>query len=245
MELKEALSTGTLPGIWTTKSKAEKTKTLESYAATYLREEIQQEALVRGVEGFSRFLFVVAAESGKFLDLSKLASQAQVPRQSAIRYFEILEDTLILRRCEAFRKSLRKRLVQAPRFFFFDTGVLNGLFGNFTISKDRLGSLFEQFIFNQLVQSIASRDKKVRVSSYRTEHGAEVDFVLETGSKIIGVEVKSQSVISQLDLRGIKSFQDYTGRKTPCFVVYPGMASKKIGNVEVLPWQVFLKNMGF
>ncbi len=242
MNLKEALSTGTLPGIWT--AKAEKTKTLESYASTYLKEEIQQEALTRGIEGFSRFLFVVAAEAGKFLDLAKLASQAQITRQSAIRYFEILEDTLIVRRSEAFRKSLRRRLIQAPRFFFFDVGVLNGLLGNFTVSADRIGPLFEQLIFNQLVHSIASKDKKMRISSYRTEHGAELDFVLESGSKIMGIEVKSQSVLSKIDLRGMRSFQDYTGRKTPCYVLYPGTVLKKIEGVEIVPWQTFLKNIG-
>jgi predicted AAA+ superfamily ATPase len=244
MNLNEALSTGTLPGIWTAKTKDEKTKTLESYASTYLKEEIQQEALARGIEGFSRFLFVVAAEAGKFLDVTKFASQAQITRQSAIRYFEILEDTLIVKRCEAFRKSLRRRLTQAPRFFFFDAGVLNGLLGNFTVSADRIGPLFEQFIFNQLFHSIASKDKKMRVSSYRTEHGAEVDFVLESGSKIMGIEVKSQSVLSRLDLRGIKSFQEYTGKKTPCFVVYPGIVSKKVEGVDIVPWQIFLKNIG-
>ena len=244
MDLSEALSTGTLPGIWTEKAKSQKTKTLESYAGTYLKEEIQQEALVRGVEGFSRFLYVAASEAGKFLDISKLASQAQIPRQSAVRYFEILEDTLLIRRCETFRKSLRRRLVQSPRFFFFDAGVWNGLLGNFIVSGDRLGPLFEQFIFNQIAHSADSKDKKIRISSYRTEHGAEVDFVLETGSKVIGLEVKSQNSISRIDLRGMKSFQEYTGKKTQCFVVYPGKVSKRIDGVEILPWQVFLKNMG-
>lgn len=244
MDLSEALSTGTLPGIWTEKDKAQKIKTLESYTGTYLKEEVQQEALVREIEGFSRFLYVAASEAGKFLDLSKLSSQAQIPRQSAVRYFEILEDTLLIRRCEAFRKSLRRRLVQSPRFFFFDAGVLNGLLGNFIVSADRLGPMFEQFIFNQIVHSADSQDKKIRISSYRTEHGAEVDFVLEVGSKIIGLEVKSQSSISKIDLRGMKSFQEYTGKKTPCFIVYPGKISKTIDGVEILPWQVFLKNMG-
>jgi len=244
MNLKEALSTGTLPGIWTAKSWREKTKTLESYASTYLREEIQQEALARGIEGFSRFLFVVAAEAGKFLDMTKLASQAQITRQSAIRYFEILDDTLIIKRSEAFRKSLRRRLTQAPRFFFFDIGVLNGLLGNFKASADRMGNLFEHFIFNQLTHSIDAKDMKMRVSSYRTEHGAEVDFVLETGSKIMGVEVKSQDVIQNLDTRGIKSFQEYIGRKAPCYVVYSGTVTKKIGGVRILPWQTFLKDIG-
>lgn len=244
MSLKEVLSTGTLPGIWTATSWSEKTKTLESYASTYLREEIQQESLARGIEGFSRFLFVVAAEAGKFLDMTKMASQAQITRQSAIRYFEILEDTLIIKRCEAFRKSLRRRLTQAPRFFFFDIGVLNGLLGNFKPSADRMGNLFEHFIFNQLTHSIESKDKKMRVSSYRTEHGAEVDFVLETDSEIMGIEVKSQESIKSIDTRGMQSFQKYVGKKVPCYIVYPGTVSKTIDGVAIRPWQAFLKDLG-
>ena len=100
MKTQEALSTGTLPGIWTEPHRQEKEKVLRSYAAVYLKEEIQAEALTRAVEGFSRFLFVAAAEAGKFLDLSKLASQAAIPRQSGVRDFEILQDTLLLRRSE-------------------------------------------------------------------------------------------------------------------------------------------------
>ena len=107
-----------------------------------------------------------------------------------------------------------------------------------------MGILFEHFIFNQLTHSIDSKDKKMRVSSYRTEHGAEVDFVLETGSKIMGVEVKSQSVIQNLDIRGIKSFQEYIGRKAPCYVVYPGTVAKKIEGVGIVPWQTFLQEVG-
>ena len=164
MDVRKALETGTLPGIWTEQDPRERRKTLRSYAATYLKEEIQAEAPTKNIEGFSRFLFVVAADAGKFLDLVKLASAAGIPRQSALRYFEILEDTLILRRCDAFRKSERRRLAQSPRFFF-DTGVLNGLLGNFTASADRIGTLFEHFLFNQIVDGAAARDREARVSS--------------------------------------------------------------------------------
>ena len=84
----------------------------------------------------------------------------------------------------------------------------------------------------------------MRISSYRTEHGAEVDFILEAGSQIMGVEVKSQRAIANLDLRGMKSFQEYAGKKARCFVIYPGTVSKKIDNVEIIPWQSFLKDFG-
>ena len=243
METLQALETGTLPGIWTETDARERRKTLQTYAATYLKEEIQVEALTRNIEGFSRFLFVVAAEAGRFLDLSKLAAAASIPRQSALRFFEILEDTLVLRRCEAFRKSARRRLVQHPRGFFFDTGVLNGLLNNFTASADRIGGLFEHLVFNQLLDSAAARDRDIRVSSYRTEHGAEVDFIVEDGRRTFAVEAKASTTISRVDPRGFRSFAEYYGRRHRSVIAYLGTTRKVLEGIDVLPWQTLLETL--
>ena len=110
---------------------------------TYLKEEVQAEALTRNLEGFARFLFAAAAETTRFLDIAKLASHAKIQRHSAVRWFEILEDTLLVHRVSAFAKSSRKPLVQHPRYFFFDNGVLNALLKDFVPSVDRKGFLFE------------------------------------------------------------------------------------------------------
>ena len=240
-DLQSMLAYGTLPGIITENNNEEKRLTLKSYAATYLKEEIQSEALAKNIEGFSRFIYITAAEATHFLDLSKLSSEAYIPRQSAVRYFEILEDTLIVKRCEAFSKSQRKRLIQHPRFFFFDVGVLNGLVGNFEVSSDRIGMLFEHFIFNQLTHIADSRNETWRISSYRTEHGAEVDFILETGKIMIAIEVKASKNISQRDLSGLKNFQQYYGKSIRSVVLYLGEHKKIIDQIEILPWQYFLK----
>ncbi len=244
LDTRRALSTGTLPGIWTEDDTSEREKTLKSYAATYLKEEIQAEALTKNIEGFSRFLLLAASESGKFLDLSKWSSQAGVPRQSAVRYFEILEDTLIVRRCEAFRKSQSRRLVRSPKFFFFDTGVLNGLLGNFTPSTDRIGTLFEHLIFNQILDSAQSKDIDIRISSYRTEHGAEVDFIIEMKGKVFAVEVKASPHLNHFDLRGFKSFKEYAGKNHTSYIVYFGTVKKLVESVHIFPWQDFLKELG-
>ncbi len=239
----QALETGTLPGIWTERDARERRKTLSSYAATYLKEEIQAEALTRNIEGFSRFLLVVAAEAGKFLDVSKLSATAGIPRQSALRFFEILEDTLVIRRCEAFRKSERRRLIQSPRPFFFDTGVLNGLLNNFTASRDRIGMLFEHLVFNQLVHGASARDRGLRVSSYRTEHGAEVDFIVEEGQRTLAIEVKASATVGRSDLRGLRSFAEYYGKRHRPVVVYLGNVRRVVDGIDVLPWRSLLKEM--
>jgi uncharacterized protein len=209
-----------------------------------LKEEIQAEALIRNIEGFSRFLFVIAAEAGKFLDLAKLASSAAIPRQSAVRFFEVLEDTLILRRCDAFRKSERKRLIQSPRFFFFDTGVLNGLLDNFKASADRIGMLFKHLVFNQIVHSASAKDKNMRISSYRTEHGAEVDFIVEWAHEVIAIEVKASSNIGKSDLRGLQNFAEYHRKPHRPVIAYLGTTSRTMAGVRILPWQALLKELG-
>jgi uncharacterized protein len=133
-----ALSLGTLPGILMEPDSSAAQKTLLSYAAVYLREEIQAEALTRNVEGFARFLSVVASWSSTHVDYTKIASRAALSRQTVTRYFEILEDTLVFHRIDPFAKGSRLKLVQHPKFFMFDVGVLNGLLNNFVVSQDRI-----------------------------------------------------------------------------------------------------------
>ena len=83
LDTNQALSTGTLPGIYTDPNPADRMPVLDSYASTYVKEEIQAEALTRNIEGFSRFLFVAASRSTEFLDFTKMANTSGISRQSA------------------------------------------------------------------------------------------------------------------------------------------------------------------
>lgn len=241
---RQALSTGALPGVLSHPSEAIRRKTLTSYASTYLKEEIQAEALSRSIEGFARFLSVVAAWSGQHLDLAKVAQAAQVPRNSVTRWVEVLEDTLLVRRLGSFAKSGTRRLVQHPRLFFFDVGVLNGLLENFEVSADRSGSLFEHLICQQLFDSAAARDRSIRVSSFRTEHGAEVDFIVELDGQVWAIEVKASANVASTDLRGLERFADWYGKKHRARVWFLGSEPRRVAGVDVLPWQRGLRELG-
>jgi predicted AAA+ superfamily ATPase len=243
LDTRQVLATGTLPGILTDADPASRRKTLRSYAATYLKEEVQAESLTRNLEGFARFLHVAAEWAGHHLDLSKLAAAAQVARQSVTRYFEILEDTLIVLRTEPFAKSPRRRLVQHPKFFFFDVGVRNGLLGSFDVSADRIGALFEHLVFSQLVAASAAADQDVRIASYRTEHGAEVDFVVERGREVWALELKASSNVGTSDLRALRAFADFYGKAHTPMVLYLGDVRKRVAGVDVVPWQEGLREM--
>ncbi len=164
-------------------------------------------------------------------------------RQAGLRFFDILEDTLIVHRCDAFAKSDRKRLIQHPRFFFFDNGVLNGLLRNFVVSPDRIGKLFENLIHSQILQSSFNSDCDIRISSYRTEHGAEVDFIVEKDGEVWAIEVKASSNVGKSDLRGLKNFAQFYGKPLRMLVLYTGAHRKIIDDIEIFPWQLALKEI--
>jgi predicted AAA+ superfamily ATPase len=244
MNQTQALGTGTLPGIYLEESETDRLAILDSYSATYVKEEVQAEALTRNLEGFSRFLFVAASRVTDFLDYTKLANTSSISRQSAIRFFEILEETLIVHRCEPFAKSGKRRLIQHPRYFFFDNGVLNGLLGSYQVSEDRAGLLFENLMHSQLLHGANAGGKRLRISTYRTEHGAEVDFICELDGDVWAIEAKASRNVGREDLKGFRSFSEFYKKPHRKVVAYMGSVKTTLDGVDILPWQDLLKSMG-
>lgn len=234
MDTIRALEVGSLPEPYT-ESRPHSEKLLRSYTATYLREEILAEALTRQIQGFSRFLRTAAENSGRFLDFSKLASKSKVNRSAARRYYELLEDTLICDRVDAYQND-KIDLVKHPKFFFFDNGVVNGVLENFKASVDRKGILMEHLFYNQLKNTGYCLDKEVQVSHFRTRNGLEVDFIVEYGGRHCLVEVKSDSP-SDAELRPITAARQYFPDSTECFVAIAGNENRRVHGVRILHWQ--------
>lgn len=242
-DLKSLLSFGTLPGIMSEKEIKIKKQLLTTYSSTYLKEEIQAEAFTKNIEGFSRFLFVAAAMNGRHVDFAKMGSQSYITQKTATRFFEILEDTLIISRLNAFSRTEYRRLIQHPKFYFFDVGVLNALLGNFQISPDRKGNIFETFIFNQIQSMIHSRAMNMRFSTFRTSSGGEVDFLLEYEDKVLAIEVKASSNVGRTDLTGFQSFSEIYKKPFDKMVVYIGENALKIEGVRILPYKTALQEI--
>lgn len=234
-ELKKALTRGLLPGVYLDTADDWK-DVLQSYVALYLKEEVQAEALTRDIQGFSRFFDVTIAKSGQHIDFTKYASQAMIERNTARRYFDILIDTLILDPIEPFAKSTKRRLIQHPRFYCFDVGVLNSCLGSWQLSQDRVGLLFEHFIIQQIRSLQKSLRLNLRLSTYRTENNAEVDLIVEKESDIFAIEIKASKNIGPSDLRGLKSFSEFYGKKVHSWIFYLGDQHRELDNIEIFPW---------
>lgn len=245
MDTKKALTLGALPEPYLSTQPREGERILKSYAANYLKEEIKAEALTRNLESFARFLNEAVNSVGQFIDLTKLAKNAKISRHAAPRYFEILEDTLIGYRLQPYPKLIESQdLIRHPKFFLFDNGVYNGMLGNFTASRDRIGKLAEQLIFSQLLHGLWAQEMDGEIFTFRTRKGVEVDFILELRNQTFAIEVKSSEDISTEDLEGLMHFRSLGPRSAECFVLHMGSTERKLGPIWAMPWQKGLRRMG-
>jgi predicted AAA+ superfamily ATPase len=135
-QLETTLRIGTLPGIILDNTEPE--RSLRAYVHTYLREEIQLEALVRKVDKFARFLEIAGQYHGKIINASNIAKPIGTTPNTVLEYFRILEDTLLGFTIPGWHESTVKQLRTAPKFFLFDNGVANALRGELRIEHPAL-----------------------------------------------------------------------------------------------------------
>lgn len=244
-DLLKACRRGLLPDPYLDPGEKSWQKTLRTYAATYLKEEIQAESLTRNLEGFSRFFNVAAAWSGDFVDFTKLSSLAEIERTSAKRYFEILLDTLVIHRLEAFSKSEKVRLIQHPRFYFFDVGVLNGIMGDFETPDDRMGRLFEHLVIQCIISTAQSFDKDIRTSVFKTQTGREVDLILEDGKNLFAIEIKSTKKVNKADFNGLVAFKNYYGKRHRALVISQDPSRQEFEHGLAIPLMALWKELGW
>jgi len=243
--LERALAHGTLPGIYSERDPETRARDLRGYVDAYLREEVQAEALVRNLGGYTRLLDLVAASSGRILNLQALCRDAGIAYETARRYLEVLEDTLLVFRVPAWSGSDRVRLVAHPKLYFFDLGVRNALLRRplDRYLDDERGLLFEQFIAQELYRRTGTLWPELTLFHYRTPAGSEVDFILEVGREVWAVEVKASRRVDRSDLRGLAAFGEATRRVKRRIVVFLGPRAQRLDGIDILPLPRFLSEL--
>jgi predicted AAA+ superfamily ATPase len=242
--LSEVMRFGTLPAVYG-RPREEKMDILRAYTETYLKEEIQAESVVRNLGGFSRFLDLAASQFGEMVSFSAISRECQVPVRTVQSYYEILEDTLIGIRLEPWRKSLRKRMVSHPKFYLFDLGVTNSLTRQMTAPLDsiRTGRLFEQFIILETHRILNYLQSEAAIYFWRTNHGAEVDLIIEKHGRLIGAfEIKSVTHVSGAHFSGLRAFREEYP-EVPLHVISMVEHPYRQEEVLILPWEKYLKNL--
>ncbi|MDI6732281.1 MAG: DUF4143 domain-containing protein [Candidatus Margulisbacteria bacterium] len=245
-DLNERLCSGALPSVMLEKQKEMRALILRSYVETYLKEEIQQEAITRNIPAFAHFLDLAGHENGNILNFLNISREVGVHSRTIKEYFAILEDTLIGFRLYPYVKSHRERLIRHPKFYFFDTGVVTALKGGLSAGMvpgtDSFGRAFEHFIILEVKRLFDYRGREAKISFFRTSDGAEVDLIIEYAENIWAIEIKASSAPRLSDIRGLRSFiKDHKCQRSICVCLTPRLY--KEGDIEFIPWQEFLRQL--
>lgn len=221
---------------------------LEAYSRTYLKEEIWNEQIVRKLEPFSYFLEIAAQMNGRVLNFSRIGRNIGVDTKTVQSYFHILEDTLVGFFLPSFHKSVRKRQLTNPKFYFFDTGVKRALERTLTVpllpQTYGFGEAFEHFVFLEMQRRNEYGKHDFRFSYLQTHDGAKVDFILERPGKPLAlVEVKSTTRLEPSMARHLERF---CGDFEACeaYLLSLDMTPQKFGHVHALPWEEGLHRLG-
>lgn len=213
-----------------------------------MRQEIKEEALVRNLSNFQRFLDAAALTDGEIVNYNNIATDCGVSANSVKEYFSILEDTLVGYMVPAFAKKVKRRIVLSPKFYLFDIGVTNYLLHRKEIVRGTIeyGHAFEHFVMQELIAYIGYTHNHNKLSYWRTKDGVEVDAVIGNdllGGAKLAIEIKSTEDVQNKHLKGLRTFADEHPDCKRIIVSLDRFSRRTDDNIEIVYIYDFLRKL--
>ena len=217
----------------------------DGYVQTYLERDLRQLSAIDQLMEFRRLMQLCALQNGRLLNTASLAADAGLAAATARRYINLLETSFQVTRVPAYAVNRGKRLVKAPKLLWTDTGLaahLAGIADSDSLVRGReWGFWLENWVGNHLLVWAGLRVPRLNITHWRTSNGREVDFVIETGRRLIPVEVKATPRPSSRDLAGLNAFLDTYEAASFGVVACPCPAPKVLSSrVIALPLNLLL-----
>lgn len=212
---------------------------LHAYVGDYLQQEIKAEALTRNLNIFSRFMEVAALSNGEIINYNNIATECGVSAPTVKEYFSILEETLIAYIIPAYTRNVKRRVIQSPKFYYFDVGIANFLLRRTAINpgSPEFGHAFEHLIMQEIIAYIGYFKPQLSLSYWRTSSGYEVDAII--GNAQIAIEIKSSEEVQSNHTKGLKAFsEEFPDARL--VIVSMDKYPRRMNNVEIYPALQFL-----
>lgn len=239
-DLNRALSNGMLPRHYLV---ANPTDRIQSYIGDYLQQEIVEEAIVRRLDAFTRFLQVAALSNSEIVNFTNIAQDCGVSSKTVKEYFAILEETMLGFFLPAYTKVVKRRVILSPKFYYFDVAIPNHLLRRvpLQVGTDVYGHALEHFVIQELRAYLSYTRSGKQLSYWHTQDNKyEVDAVI--GDAEIGIEVKSSVSVSSSDTKGLRVFsEEYPQAR----LILLSMAERPrmLNNIEMWPVEQFLQRL--
>lgn len=180
----------------------------DGFVRTYLERDLQDLASIGVLPDFRRLMRAACLRIGQVLNQTELGRDVALPQPTVHRWLNLLETSYLLVRLPAYSVNRTKRLIKAPKIYWGDTGVAMHLSG-----AEADGAHLENLVLHDLLAWRDSRIERAELGHWRTAVGDEVDFVVETGSQLLPIEVKATTRPRLRDCAHLRTFQAEYGDK--------------------------------
>ena len=210
------------------------------YMATYIERDVRQLINVRDLNAFRRFVRMCAARTAQLLNLSALAADCGVTHNTAKAWISVMEASYIVHLLPPYHRNFGKRLIKSPKLYFLDTGLAAALAGireagELMIHPMR-GALFESWVIAELLKHRFNRGQPADIHFWRDSSGNEVDAVIERGTRLHALEVKSGKTIAADYLAGLERFTRIAANATAS-LVYAGDEGQRRSRAAIFGWR--------
>lgn len=222
--LAELLARGGFPEIVARPAPARRSQWFDSYVQSMVERDIRDLADVRRSNEIDRLLRLLATRVGNILQPATVARSLAIGRLTVESYVGLLETLYIVRRLPAWRPGLGARVVQAPKAYVVDSGLLAHLLN---ADAERLvedvrisGMVLENFVAMEVLRQTERFLPRIYLHHFRDKGDYEVDLVLESArGKVAGIEVKASATVRPQDFRGLERLKRLAGEQFACGVI--------------------------
>lgn len=206
----------------------------DGYIRTYLERDLQQLASIDGLVDFRRLMRVASLRVGNLAVQSEMARDADLPHSTARRYLNLLETSFQLHNVEPFAGNRTKRVVRSPKLYWNDAALAMHVAGE----TEPRGAHLENLVLTDLQAWRDARLDRTQILFWRTYDGQEVDFVIESGSALVAVEVKAAERIRPRDWATLVDFRDrYGARVKGGLLLHGGERTEWVSDrILAVPW---------
>ncbi|MBP1728348.1 MAG: ATPase, partial [Deltaproteobacteria bacterium] len=196
---------------------------LSFYVTTYVERDVREIMAVKDLTVFSRFLRLCAGRTGQILNASSLAADAGINHNTARSWLSLLEASFIITLLQPHHNNFNKRLIKAPKLYFWDVGLACHLLGiekaNQVVSHPLVGALFETFVVTELMKQRLNQVREPRLYYWRDNAGHEVDLLCEATDSITPIEIKLGATIQADSWKGIDYYRALNSKASAGIVI--------------------------
>ena len=206
----------------------------DGYVRTYLERDLQRLSSIAALPDFRRLMRAACLRLGQLVNQTELGRDVGLPQPTVRRYLNLLETSYLLVRLPAYVVNRTKRLIKSPKIYWGDTGVALHL----SQETQPRGAHLENLVLHDLLAWRDARLDLAEIFYWRTTIGEEVDFVIESGDRLLPIEIKATTRPRRRDTSALRTFQaEYGDRSRAGLLLHTGTLIDWITpNILATPW---------